>query len=141
MILYRNILSPEVMETRSFYVHIPCFAQLFLKFFFWSIWHIDGIQPLHDKVDLGVATLKRNSILLRSPKMKPYHQIQFTVIARISLFLGDGLTSLKGTQSVYSKPLAQCSSNRKWNNFLPNSKINNNSVVYAITLCLIIILS
>ena len=47
--------------------------------------------------------MKTLSILPRYPEMKPFHQIQFSVILKTSFLIGD-LTSMQRIQSAYTKP-------------------------------------
>ena len=50
--------------------------------------------------------MKGYSKLPKYLELKFHHQMQFSVIPRISL-LGGGLTPLQGIQSAYSKPYQQ----------------------------------
>ena len=51
------------------------------------------VLSLQVRVNLGVMAMKRYSTLPRSPELKPYNQMQFSVISRA--LVGIGLTSLQ----------------------------------------------
>ena len=68
---------------------------------------------LTHKMDLEVIAMKEYSTLSRSSELAPHHLIQFGVIPRTPHFGKlEGLTSLQGIQSAYSKPHRQ-----DWKNF------------------------
>ena len=66
------------------------------------------VLPLCVRVDLGVMTVKWYFILPRASELESHHQIQFSAIPRIVLFVVEGgFTPLQEIQSVYSKPNQQ----------------------------------
>ena len=60
------------------------------QFYLTHRWNRNRYYPFQVWVDLGIMAMKGYSTYLKSPKLKPHHQMQFNVISR-TLIHGGGL--------------------------------------------------
>ena len=61
------------------------------------------------RMDLGVMAMKGYSTLPKLPELKPYHQMQFSVISRTPLFFGGGeiLSLCRGYSWYIESPVSR----------------------------------
>ena len=91
------------------------------------------------KVNLGAMAMKGDSIIARSLELRPYHQMLFSIIARISLFFGGGKFCLcaGGYYQLILSPADRAwttlCQKRSKNNSLKFFTFENNSEVALVT--------